>query len=81
MVETIIGSVGVGLLLIAFVLNLRRQLTEHSATYLLLNILGSALAAVYAFMMDSIPFIVLEGVWAGAAALRLLDGNKKGSSE
>lgn len=77
MIGTIIGSVGVGLLLLAFVLNLRRTLTENSSVYLGMNIIGSGLAAIYAAMSGSIPFIILEAVWGGAAALRLFRGIKK----
>lgn len=77
MVGTIIGSLGVGLLLIAFMLNLRRTLSEDSPVYLLMNIVGSGLAAIYAAMTGSVPFIILEAVWAGVATLRLFRSTKK----
>lgn len=77
MIGTLIGSVGVGLLLLAFVLNLRRTIAESSPAYLLMNLGGAGMAAVYAFMTGSVPFVILESVWAGAALVRLLAGNKK----
>lgn len=77
MIWTIIGSVGVGILLLAFFLNIRRKLTESSALYLWMNIIGSGLSAVYAAMSGSIPFVVLEGAWASVAAFRLLRPTKK----
>ncbi len=77
MIGTIIGSIGVGLLLLAFVLNLRRTIAESSPTYLLMNLCGAGMAAVYAFMTGSVPFVILEAVWAVAALVRLLSGNKK----
>jgi hypothetical protein len=68
----IIGSVGVGLLLLAFVLNLARKVSEHDRIYLILNIVGCALAAWYAWVGQQVPFIVLEGVWGLVALARLL---------
>lgn len=77
MFGTIVGSLGVGLLLLAFVLNLRRTLSEDSAMYLVLNLVGAGLAAIYAFVTGSVPFVILELVWAGAALVRLLQGRKE----
>ena len=76
----LIGSLGVALLLLAFVLNLLERLTEQSPAYLLMNLFGASLAAVYAWSGGAIPFVILEGVWAGVAAWRLVTGlQKKGS--
>ena len=73
----IIGSLGVALLLLAFVLNLMRRLAEDSVLYLLLNFVGALLAAWYAWQGRIIPFVVLEAVWAGSALVRLILGLKK----
>lgn len=67
----LIGSIGVGLLLLGFVLNLTRVLTERSVLYLLLNVVGSFLAAWYAYTGNSVPFVILELTWGGAALFRL----------
>jgi hypothetical protein len=77
MVGTLVGTVGVSLLLIAFFLNLQRRLADDSPTYLWLNIVGSAMAAGYAVVTSSIPFVVLESAWAVAALHRLLTGKRK----
>jgi hypothetical protein len=77
MAGMILGSAGVLLLLLAFVLNLLRVLTESSALYLGMNLVGAGLAAVYAFTTGSTPFVILESVWAVAALVRLLQGRKK----
>ena len=68
----LIGSAGVGLLLIAFILNLLRILPERSAAYLLMNVIGAALAAWYAIDGKVYPFVILESVWALTALVRLL---------
>ena len=68
----LIGSLGVSLLLLAFVLNLARRLSERHPVYLLMNVLGCALAAWYAWVGQQVPFVVLETVWGVAALLKLL---------
>jgi hypothetical protein len=75
----LIGSVGVGLLLLAFALNVMKRLSEQGVSYLLMNLIGAGLSAWYAQASGSIPFVVLEGVWALVALLRLLLKIRTGS--
>jgi uncharacterized membrane protein len=75
----LIGSVGVGLLLLAFALNLLRRLSEASPIYLSMNVIGALLAAWYAYSGEVIPFVVLELVWAATALVRLILLTKRGS--
>ncbi len=77
MASMIIGSCGVGLLLLAFVLNMTRRLTENSPAYLLMNLLGAGMAAWYAFAGGVIPFVILEIVWGGAALVRLVQALRR----
>ena len=67
----VVGSIGVGLLLLAFVLNLLRKLSEQHPTYLLMNLIGAGLSAWYAVAGGLWPFVVLEGTWAAVAIARL----------
>ena len=76
MYSMIIGTIGVSLLLIGFGLNISNKLSETSKIYLLLNIVGSLMAAWYAYTGDIYPFIVLELVWALVAFVRLLNVSK-----
>jgi len=39
--------------------------------YTLLNLLGAGLACYSSYLIDFLPFVVLEGVWALAAAFAL----------
>lgn len=77
--ETIVGSIGVGMLLVAFVLNLINVVSENSLLYLLMNMVGAFLAVYYALASGSYPFVILELVWGMAALIRLLLNIKKGS--
>jgi len=82
MLPMIVGSTGVGLLLLAFVFNLLRMLSERHPAYLTMNVLGAFLAAWYAWVGGVVPFVILESVWGGVALIRLMGvvaGKKEGS--
>ena len=64
---TLIGFVGVALLLIAFLLNLLKLLRSDGHFYMSLNLVGAGLACYSSYLISFMPFIVLEGVWAVVA--------------
>jgi hypothetical protein len=68
----LIGTLGVSILLVGFVLNQRRRLSEHSRTFLALNMVGAALCGYSAWLVHFMPFVVLESVWAAFAGWGLL---------
>jgi hypothetical protein len=68
---TIVGSAGVALLLLAFFLNLLRYLRVEGALYLVLNLVGAALACLSSYLIDFMPFVLLEGTWSVVAAVAL----------
>jgi hypothetical protein len=59
---TLIGSVGVALLLAAFLLNLLRLLRSDGYPYTSLNLVGAGLACYSSYLINFLPFVVLEGV-------------------
>lgn len=69
---TLVGSIGVGLLLVAFFLNLFKLLRADGYPYIVLNLAGGALACLSSWMIDFMPFVVLEGTWAVVAAIALV---------
>ena len=71
-VADLVGTAGVSMLLIAFVLNQREKLSEHSRTFLAMNLVGAALCATSAWLVKFYPFLVLETVWALVALWGLL---------
>lgn len=74
---TIVGLIGVSLLLVAFFLNLFKFLRSESYVYLALNLVGGALACYSSYLINFVPFVVLEGTWAvvaGVAIVRRLLG-------
>jgi len=61
---TLIGFVGVALLLAAFLAHLLHLLRADGRAYMGLNFVGAALACYSSWLIGFMPFVVLEGVWA-----------------
>ncbi len=78
-VPTLIGSVGVALLLLAFFLSLFKFITQDSFSYIGMNVAGAGLACWSSWIIAFIPFIILEAVWcmvAFAALVKRLRGSR-----
>lgn len=58
------GSIGVGLLLLAFFLNIFKKIAADSYVYILLNISGAAISGYASYLINYWPFVILEGTWA-----------------
>lgn len=72
-----IGATGVALLLIAFFMNLFKLLKQGSKIYLLLNFIGAGLACYASYLINFIPFVVLEGAWTAVSVIGLARSFKK----
>jgi hypothetical protein len=59
----LIGTTGVGLILLAFFLNTFSLITKEGKMFFVFNISGSALACYASYLINYVPFIVLEAVW------------------
>jgi len=69
----LLASVGVIILLIAFLLNLYKKLPAQSNTYKLLNFVGAGVCCFSSYLIRFYPFVALEGVWAFVALLSLFN--------
>ena len=69
----ILASIGVIILLIAFLLNLYKKLPAQSKIYGLMNFLGAGICCFSSYMIKFYPFVVLEGVWGFVALLSLFN--------
>jgi hypothetical protein len=72
MVEQLVQLVGALLVLVGFALAQFGELDQHSAAYLIVNLLGSAILAVDAAVSGQVGFLLLEGVWALVSAWGLV---------
>ncbi len=70
-VSDVTGSIGVFILLVAFLMNLLNKISKEDLSYILMNIVGAALACLASFLINYIPFIILEGVWAVVSIMAL----------
>ena len=69
---TIVGSVGVVLMLLAYLSNLIKRVSQDSRIYTTLNVVGAGLACYSSYLISFIPFIILEGVWFAVSAIALI---------
>jgi len=61
---TIIGSIGSAIILILFILNQLNKLKNDNFYYDLFNLVGSLMLMYYAIALNSLPFVILDLVWA-----------------
>jgi hypothetical protein len=59
----ILGSLGVTILLLAFLMNLLQKCKQNSLHYILLNIVGAGLSCASSVVIRFFPFIILEATW------------------
>lgn len=72
-----LGFIGVFQILLAYILNLIGKIKNTDLTFILLNLIGAAMACLASIFMEYIPFIILEGVWTFASIISLLKYKKK----
>lgn len=58
-----IGTIGVAMILIAYVCSTFRYLSAQSRLFFLLNAVGSAMTCYASYLISYWPFCVLEGTW------------------
>ena len=73
----LIGTIGVGIVLIAYFLNNFSLIKRNGSLYFVLNILGASIACYASILIQYIPFIVLEGTWALLSVISLINCIKK----
>lgn len=74
--EILIGTIGATIILIGFLLNQFGKLDKDDFRYDLINTIGSIFLILYALILSSIPFIILNTVW-GLVSLRDLIKKQK----
>jgi hypothetical protein len=67
-----LGFTGVFLILLAYILNEFGKTTTNSLVYILLNLFGASIACFASVLLNYLPFIILEGVWALVSFISLL---------
>lgn len=72
-----IGFTGVTILLLAFLLNLAKKISSNSLSYILMNMIGAGLACLASWLINYIPFVILEGSWTMVSLIALFNYVRK----
>jgi hypothetical protein len=72
----IIGTIGVGLILMAFFLNTAKLLENNGKLYYVLNVIGASLACYASLLINYWPFVILEGTWTLVSIYGLMKAMK-----
>ena len=72
-----IGFIGVFQILLAYILNVIGKINSADLSFILLNFIGASMACVASILMEYIPFIILEGVWALVSLISLIKHKTK----
>lgn len=72
-INDIIGSIGVTMMLVAFLLNIVDKLNNDHIFYILLNFLGGVMACIASYLINYTPFIILEATWTLISAWGIYD--------
>ena len=75
----IIGAIGVGIILLAYFLNIFSWIKKDGILFYLMNIIGASIACFTSYLIHYIPFVILEGTWAIVSVIGLLKSIKKTS--
>lgn len=73
----IIGAIGVTILLGAYLMNVLKWTSPDKWLYCFLNFLGAALAGYSSWLIEFVPFVILESVWALVSLISLIKALKK----
>jgi hypothetical protein len=74
---TLLGLLGAGSILVAFIMNQFGKWSKDSFIYDLTNALGALVLIVYAYLITSYPFMVLNTVWFLVAFKDVITGIRK----
>ncbi|MEO7308318.1 MAG: hypothetical protein ABIR78_07310 [Ferruginibacter sp.] len=74
-----IGFTGVAILLLAFLLNLLKKISSNSLPYIMMNIVGAGLACLASWLINYIPFVILEATWTVVSIFALVNYLRKTS--
>ena len=72
--DQIIQIIGAILVLLGYVLSQTGRVDSRSRSYLLINLVGSALLAIVAALGQQWGFLILNGTWAVISIANLVQG-------
>ncbi|WNM19753.1 CBU_0592 family membrane protein [Flavobacterium capsici] len=73
----LIGTIGVGIILLAYFLNIFSLIKKDGILFYSMNIIGASIACFASILINYMPFIILEATWAIVSIVGLLKAIKK----
>jgi hypothetical protein len=70
------GTIGVGLVLLAYFFNTIKMIPENGKLFFILNVVGGALSCYAAVLINFMPFVVLEAIWTVVSVYGLIKTRK-----
>ena len=67
-----IGTIGVGLILLAYFCSVFRIIPANGKLFFVMNIIGAALACYASVLINYRPFVILEGMWTIVSVIGLV---------
>ncbi len=67
----LIGTIGVGLILVAYFAATFKLINNNGKLYFALNVAGASLACYASWLIKYYPFIILEAVWTIVSLIAL----------
>jgi hypothetical protein len=67
-----IGFIGVFQILLAYILNIFGKAKKTDLIFILLNLIGAGMACLASILMEYLPFIILEAIWAFISLVSLI---------
>jgi len=74
---TILGVIGAAIILIAFSFNQIGKWSTENKVYDWFNATGSLILIIYALLIDSLPFVVLNSIWFAVSLRDIVKSFKK----
>ena len=78
-ISDLVGTIGVGLTLIAYFLSIFLLIKKDGILFYILNIIGGGIACFASVLIQFWPFIILEATWAIISVIGLVKSIKKTS--
>lgn len=72
----LIGTIGVGLILIAYFLSTEKLIRQDGKPFYVMNIIGAAMACYASYLISYWPFVILEGTWVMVSLYGLMKAMK-----
>lgn len=71
-----LGFIGVFQILLAYFLNVIGKISKDDLSFILLNLIGAAMACLASVLLNYWPFIILEAIWTLISFISLLKYKK-----